>query len=177
MAHKWYIVHTYSGFEHRVKISLEGRIKQYGLEEYFSGIVVPMEQVVEILRGEKRTSSRKIFPGYILVKMELNDNSWHLVQDTPKVTAFIGGLQNPVPLSDEEAEKIIRQMEERVLKPVPKYSFEKGDYVTVIDGPFANFNGVVDSVNPEKGKIWVLVSIFGRSTPVELEFGHVQKAG
>ena len=177
MAHKWYIVHTYSGFEHKVKVSLEERIKQYGMEEYFSGIVVPMEKVVEILRGERRTSSRKIFPGYILVKMELNDNSWHLVQDTPKVTGFIGGLQNPVPLSDEEAEKIIRQMEERALTPVPKYSFEKGDHVTVIDGPFANFNGVVDNVNPEKGKIRVLVSIFGRSTPVELEFGHVQKAG
>jgi len=177
MAHKWYIVHTYSGFEHRVKVSIEERIKQYGMEEYFSGIVVPMEKVVEILRGERRTSSRKIFPGYILVRMELNDNSWHLVQDTPKVTGFIGDLQNPAPLSDEEAEKIIRQMEERALKPVPKYSFEKGDHVIVTDGPFANFNGVVDMVSPERGKIRVLISVFGRSTPVELEFGHVQKAG
>lgn len=177
MAHKWYIVHTYSGFEYKVKVSIEERIKQYGMEEYFSEIVVPREQVVEILGGEKRTSERKIFPGYIMVKMELNDSSWHLVQDTPKVTGFIGGLKNPAPLSDEEAEKIIRQMEERALKPVPKFSFEKGDNVTVIDGPFANFNGVVDNVNPEKGKIRVLVSIFGRSTPVELEFGHVQKAG
>jgi transcriptional antiterminator NusG len=150
MAHKWYIVHTYSGFEHKVKVSIEERIKQYGMEEYFSGIVVPMEKVVEILKGERRT---------------------------PKVTGFIGGLQNPAPLSDEEAEKIIRQMEERALKPVPKYSFEKGDHVIVTDGPFTNFNGVVDNVSPERGKIRVLISVFGRSTPVELEFGHVQKAG
>ncbi len=177
MEHKWYIVHTYSGFEHKVKASIEERIKQHGMEEYFSDIVVPMEKVVEILGGERRTSSRKVFPGYILVHMELNDKSWHLVQDTPKVTGFIGGLKNPVPLSDEEAEHIIRQMEERELKPVPKYSFEKGDHVTVTEGPFANFNGVVDKVSPEKGKIRVLVSIFGRSTPVELEFGSVQKAG
>ncbi|HID98653.1 MAG TPA: transcription termination/antitermination protein NusG [Thermodesulfobacteriaceae bacterium] len=176
MAHKWYIVHTYSGFENKVKATLEERIKQHGMEELFSEIVVPTEKVVEIVKGEKRTSNRKVYPGYILVKMELNDDSWHLVQDTPKVTGFVGGLQNPVPLPEGEAEKIIQQMEERSLKPIPKYRFEKGDQVIVTEGPFANFNGIIDEVKPDKGKVRVLVSIFGRSTPVELEFGHVQKA-
>ncbi len=177
MEHKWYIVHTYSGFENKVKLSLEERIRQHGMEEYFSGVVVPTEKVVEVLRGERRTSSRKVFPGYILVHMYLNDYTWHLVQDTPKVTGFIGGLENPVALPDKDAEKIIHQMEERALTPIPKHSYEKGDHVTVTDGPFANFSGVVDEVRPEKGKIRVLVSIFGRSTPVELEFQHVQKSG
>ncbi len=177
MAHKWYIVHTYSGYEAKVKAALEERIEQYGLKDYFSQIVVPTEKVVEIVKGERRTSSRKVFPGYILIKMELNNNSWHLVQDTPRVTGFVGGMENPTPLSDEEAEKIIREMEERSQKPIPKYSYKKGDKVTVTEGPFANFHGVVEEVKPEKGKVRVLVSIFGRSTPVELEFGHVQKAG
>jgi len=177
MAHKWYIVHTYSGYEAKVKAALEERIEQYGLQDNFSQIVVPTEKVVEIVKGERRTSSRKVFPGYILIKMELNNNSWHLVQDTPRVTGFVGGMENPTPLSDEEAEKIIREMEERSQKPIPKYSYKKGDKVTVTEGPFANFHGVVEEVKPEKGKVRVLVSIFGRSTPVELEFGHVQKAG
>ncbi len=175
MAHKWYIVHTYSGFENKVKASLEERIKQYGMEDKFSEIIVPTEKVVEIVKGEKRTSSRKVYPGYILIKMEFNKETWHLVQDTPKVTGFVGGQQNPVPLPEHEAEKIIRQMEERSLKPRPKYDYQKGEKVIITEGPFANFTGVVDEVKPDKGKVRVLVSIFGRSTPVELEFGHIQR--
>lgn len=177
MAHKWYIVHTYSGFENKVKDALEERVKRYSLEAFLSEIVVPTEKVVEVVKGERRTSSRKVFPGYILVRMELNNETWHLVTDTPKVTGFVGGVEQPVPLPDAEAQKIIRDMEERALKPIPKYSFEKGDGVIVTEGPFANFHGVVDEVKPEKGKVRVMVSIFGRSTPVELEFTHVQKAG
>ncbi len=177
MAHKWYIVHTYSGYENKVKTALEERIRQHGMEDLFSDVVVPTEKVIEVVKGERRTSSRKVFPGYILVKMELNNDTWHLVQATPRVTGFVGGLQNPVPLSDAEADKILRQMEERSLHPVPKYHFERGDKVIVTEGPFTNFHGVIDEVKPDKGKVRVLVSIFGRSTPVELEFGHVQKAG
>jgi len=177
MAHKWYIVHTYSGYENKVKAALEERIRQYGLEDYFSEIIVPTEKVEEVVKGKKKISSRKVYPGYILVKMELNNDSWHLVQDTPRVTGFVGGLKNPVPLSDAEADKIIKQMEERELNPVPKYKFEKGDKVIVTEGPLANFHGVVEEVRPDKGKVKVMVSIFGRATPVELEFAHVQKAG
>ncbi|MDA8162213.1 MAG: transcription termination/antitermination protein NusG [Desulfobacteraceae bacterium] len=176
MAQRWYIIHTYSGFEAKVKIALEERIKQYGLESQFSAVVVPTENVVEVVRGERKMSSRKVYPGYVLVRMEFNDETRHLVQETPKVTGFVGGSKS-VPLPDEEAEKIIHQMEERAQKPVPKYSFEKGDDVTVIEGPFANFHGVIEEVKPEKGKVRVMVSIFGRSTPVELEFAHVQKVG
>jgi transcriptional antiterminator NusG len=130
---------------------------------------------VEVVKGERRTSARKVYPGYILVKMEFNKETWHLVQDTPKVTGFVGGQHNPVPLPDHEAEKILRQMEERSLHPRPKYDYEPGEKVIVTEGPFANFTGVVEEVKPEKGKVRVLVSIFGRSTPVELEFGHIQK--
>ncbi len=176
MAHKWYIVHTYSGFENKVKSSLEERIRQYGMEDRFSAIVVPTEKVVEVVKGERRTSARKVYPGYILIKMDFDKETWHLVQDTPKVTGFVGGQHNPVPLPDHEAEKIIRQMEERSLNPRPKYDYEPGDKVIVTEGPFANFTGVVEEVKPEKGKVRVLVSIFGRSTPVELEFAHIQKA-
>ena len=177
MAHKWYIVHTYSGFENKVKASLEERIRQFGMEDRFSAIIVPTEKVVEVVKGERRTSARKVYPGYILIKMDFNKETWHLVQDTPKVTGFVGGEVNPVPLPDQEAEKIIKQMEERSLNPRPKYDYEKGDKVIVTEGPFANFTGMVEEVKPEKGKVRVLVSIFGRSTPVELEFGHIQKAG
>ncbi len=175
MAHKWYIVHTYSGFENKVKASLKERIRQYGMEDKFSKIVVPTEQVVEVVKGERRTSARKVYPGYILVKMEFNKETWHLVQDTPKVTGFVGGQHNPAPLPDSEADKILQQMEERSLNPRPKYDYEPGEKVIVTEGPFANFTGVVEEVKPEKGKVRVLVSIFGRSTPVELEFGHIQK--
>lgn len=175
MAHKWYIVHTYSGYEQKAKTSLEERIKSLKQEEFFSEVLVPTERVVELVKGEKKTSLRKFYPGYILVRMELTDETWHTVKNTPKITGFVGGKEWPAPLPDEEAQKIIDQMKEGALKPKPKFLFEKGDEVRVIDGPFTNFNGIVDEVKPEKGKLRVLVSIFGRSTPVELEFVQVSK--
>ena len=175
MALKWYIVHVYSGFENKVKASLKERIALSSDPEKFGEIVVPTEEIVELVKGKRKTSSRKFYPGYILVRMELNDETWHIVNDTAKVTGFLGGRERPTPLSDEEAERILNRMEAGKLKPQPKYLFEPGDEIRVIDGPFANFNGVVEEVNPEKGKIRVLVSIFGRSTPVELEFVQVTK--
>ena len=171
----WYIVHTYSGFEHKVKANLEGRIKTLGQEKYFGRILVPTEQVIELKRGQKRTSSRKFYPGYIMVQMVLNQNTWHTVRDTAKVTGFVGGDTRPSPVPDNEAERIIQQMEEGISKPKPKYTFEEGDEVRVIDGPFNNFQGVVQEVNPEKEKLRVLISIFGRLTPVELDFIQVSK--
>lgn len=175
MAHKWYIVHTYSGFEHKVKIALEDRIKGQGKEDFFSDILVPTEKVVELVKGERKTSSRKFYPGYIMVKMELDEETWHLVQDTPKVTGFVGDKNKPVPIPDEEAQKVIEQMAEGAIRPKPKFFFEEGDEIQVIDGPFSNFNGVVDEVKPDKGKVRVLISIFGRATPVELDFVQVAK--
>lgn len=175
MAKYWYIVHTYSGFENKVKSALEERIKSQGKDSLFGQVLVPTEKVIELVKGQRRASSRKFYPGYILVQMELNDDTWHLVRDTPKVTGFIGNQERPIPLSDEEAEAIIQQMQEGAEKPRPKFRFEKGDEVRVVDGPFANFNGVVDEVIPEKGKVRVLVSIFGRSTPVELDFVQVNR--
>jgi len=175
VALKWYIVHTYSGFEHKVKKSLKERIKALGQEKFFGQILVPTEQVVELKKGQKKTSSRKFYPGYILVQMELNDETWHTVKDTAKVTGFVGGGVKPTPIPDEEAEKIIKQMEEGFTKPKPKYQFEEGDEVRVIDGPFSNFQGVVEEVKPDKEKLRVLITIFGRSTPVELDFIQVNK--
>lgn len=175
MSHKWYIVHTYSGYEQKVKTALEERVKSLNQEQFFLDVVVPTEKVVELIKGERKTSSRKFYPGYILVHMELTDETWHTVKDTPKVTGFVGGKEHPAPLPDEDAQKIIDQMKEGILKPKPKFLFEKGDEVCVIDGPFTNFNGVVDEVKPEKGKVRVLVSIFGRATPIELEFVQVAK--
>lgn len=175
MAKQWYIVHTYSGFEQKVKKSLLERIKAEGKSEFFGEILVPTEKVVELVKGQPRSSSRKFYPGYILVQMELNDDTWHLVRHTPKVTGFIGSQEKPIPLSEEEAQAIIQQMEEGVQKPRPKYQFEKGDEVRVVDGPFASFNGIVDQVIPEKGKVRVLVTIFGRSTPVELDYVQVHR--
>ena len=172
---KWYIVHTYSGFENRVKKNLEERIKKLENENFFGQIIVPTEQVIELRGGKKKTSSRKFFPGYILVQMVLNEDTWHTVRNTAKVTGFLGGEVKPTPIPDEEAEQIIHQMEEGVSKPKPKYRFEEGDEVRVIDGPFSNFQGVVDEVKPDKEKLRVLISIFGRSTPVELEFIQVNK--
>ena len=172
---KWYIVHTYSGFEHRVKASLEERIKALGQEEYFGQILVPIEQVVELKKGQKKTSSRKFYPGYILVQMELNDETWHTVRSTAKVTGFVGGGIKPSPIPDEEAQRIIKQMEEGIERPKPKYTFEEGDEVKVIDGPFTNFQGVVQEVKPDKEKLRVLITIFGRATPVELDFIQVNK--
>ncbi|MBW2201755.1 MAG: transcription termination/antitermination protein NusG [Deltaproteobacteria bacterium] len=175
MAFKWYIVHVYSGFENKVKKSLEERIASFTNPDKFGEVLVPTEQIVELVKGKRRESSRKFYPGYILVNMALDDDTWHVVNDTAKVTGFLGGRHKPTPLTDEEASYILNRMETGKLKPKPKYYFESGDEIRVIDGPFVNFNGTVEEVNPEKGKIRVLVSIFGRSTPVELEFVQVTK--
>jgi len=178
MAKKWYAVHTYSGFENKVKKSLEERMRQEGLEEEFGEILIPMEQVVEMVKGEKKTSKRKFFPGYVLVQMEMTDRTWHLVKGTAKVTGFVGSAKSPkdVPvISDDEVSRLTSQISEGTLKPKPKVQFEEGDQVRVIDGPFSNFNGTVEEVKPEKGKVRVLVSIFGRATPVELDFMQVEK--
>jgi len=172
---KWYIVHTYSGFENKVKASLEERIKTLSQESLFGKILVPTEKVVELKKGLKKTSSRKFYPGYIMVQMVLNEETWHTVRSTAKVTGFVGGGTMPSPVPDDEAERIIRQMEEGISKPKPKYQFEQGDQVRVIDGPFNNFQGIVDEVKPDKEKLRVLITIFGRSTPVELDFIQVSK--
>jgi transcriptional antiterminator NusG len=173
MAFHWYVVHTYSSFENRVKLSLEERIATSGMEDFFEDILIPEEDVVELKKGEKKTTKRKFFPGYILVKMELNDDTWHLVKDTPKVTGFIGANDRPTPIPDSDVEVLKTRIDEGTLKPKPKFQFEVGDHIRVIDGPFTNFDGVVDEVKPEKGKLRVIVSIFGRSTPVELDFIQV----
>ena len=172
---KWYIVHTYSGFENRVRLTLQEKIKSLGKEEFFSQIIVPTEQVVELVKGKKKTSSRKFYPGYIMVQMALTDETWHIVQDTDKVTGFLGGKMKPVPISEEEAQRILTRMEDGRERPKPKFLFEEGDEVRVIDGPFNNFNGMVEEVKPDKAKLKVLISIFGRSTPVELDFVQVTK--
>ena len=175
MALKWYIVHVYSGFENKVKTNLDDRIASSPHKDKFGEVIVPTEEIVELVKGKRRTSSRKFYPGYILVRMELNDEPWHIVNNTAKVTGFLGGREKPAPISDKEAEQILSRMEAGKLKPQPKFFFESGDEIRVIDGPFTNFNGTVEEVNPEKGKIKVLVSIFGRSTPVELDFVQVTK--
>jgi transcriptional antiterminator NusG len=176
---RWYVVHTYSGFENKAKKSLEDKIKLEGLGDQFGEILIPMEQVVEMVKGEKKTSKRKFFPGYILVQMLMNDRTWHLVKNTPKVTGFVGAAANeqPPPISDAEVTRLTTQISEGTLKPKPRVQFDDGDTVRVIDGPFANFNGTVEEVNPEKGRVKVLVSIFGRATPVELDFMQVEKTG
>lgn len=171
----WYIVHTYSGFENRVKTTLQEKIKSLGKGEYFGKIVVPTEQVVELVKGKKKTSSRKFYPGYLMIQMVLTDETWHIVQDTDKVTGFLGGRTKPVPISEDEAQRILARMENGKEKPKPKFLFEEGDEVRVIDGPFTNFNGMVEEVKPDKAKLKVLISIFGRSTPVELDFVQVTK--
>ncbi len=175
MAMKWYGVHTYSGYENKVKLSLEERIRSLRVEDYFGEVLIPSETVVELKKGERRTSTRKFFPGYILVRMELNDETWHVVKDTPKVTGFVGGGKEPATIPDEEVAKITARMEEDVERPKPKVAFEVGETVRVVDGPFLNFTGVVEDVKPEKAKLKVMVSIFGRVTPVELEFIQVEK--
>lgn len=179
MAKRWYVVHTYSGSEQKAKAALEERVRSLGKAELFGQVLVPAEKVVELVKGEKKTSTRKFFPGYILVNMELNDETWHLVRSTPKVTGFVGGATEPdsIPsVPDEEVAGITQQMEEGAVKPKPKMLFEAGESVKVIDGPFQDFNGVVEEVRPDKGKLRVLISIFGRSTPVELDFVQVEKA-
>ena len=175
MALRWYVVHTYSGYENKVKLALEEKVRAMGLEEKVTDVLIPSEAVVELVKGERRTSNRKFFPGYVLVQMELDDQTWHLVRGTPKVTGFIGSRTEPAVIPDEEVDLIKQQMAEGKEKPKPKYSFEKGDSVRVVDGPFINFNGTVEEVRPDKGKLRVLVSIFGRPTPVELDFIQVTK--
>jgi transcriptional antiterminator NusG len=177
LAKRWYIVHAYSNFEHKVKSSLEERIKLAGLEDKFGEILVPTEEVVEMREGQKRRSERKFFPGYVLVNMEMDDETWHLVKDVPKVLGFIGGASDrPAPISDKEAEAILQRVKEGVDKPRPKVLFEPGEVVRVTDGPFNDFNGVVEHVNYDKNRLRVAVQILGRSTPVELDFGQVEKA-
>jgi transcriptional antiterminator NusG len=176
LAKRWYIVHAYSNFEHKVKSSLEERIKLAGLEDKFGEILVPTEEVVEMREGQKRRSERKFFPGYVLVNMEMDDETWHLVKDVPKVLGFIGGASDrPAPISDKEAEAILQRVKEGVDKPRPKVLFEPGEVVRVTDGPFNDFNGVVEHVNYDKNRLRVAVQILGRSTPVELDFGQVEK--
>lgn len=176
MAMRWYVVHAYSNYEHQVKRSLEERIQREGLQECFGKILVPTEEVVEMRMGQQRKSDRKFFPGYVLVQMELTDETWHLVRDVPRVLGFIGGSSDrPAPISDKEADTILNRVEEGVNKPKPKVLFEAGEVVRVIDGPFKDFNGVVEEVNYDKSRLRVSVLIFGRSTPVELGFGQVEK--
>jgi transcriptional antiterminator NusG len=176
MALRWYVVHAYSGFENQVKKSLEERIERFGMQEKFGRILVPMEEVVEMREGQKKRSERKFFPGYVLVQMDMDDESWHLVKDVPKVLGFIGGTTDkPAPIPDREADAILQRIQEGVDKPRPKVLFEPGEVVRVTDGPFNDFNGIVEEVNYEKSRMLVAVQIFGRSTPVELEFGQVEK--
>jgi transcriptional antiterminator NusG len=172
VALKWYIIHTYSGFEQKVKNAIMERAKARGLEQFVADVLVPTETVEEMVKGERKLSSRKFYPGYVLVHMELNDDTWHLVKDTPKVTGFIGSKDEPVAIPEEDAAKIIAQMQEGVLRPKPKIKFEQGDKVQVTDGPFTNFTGVVDEVRPDRGRVRVMISVFGRPTPVEWSYAR-----
>jgi transcription termination/antitermination protein NusG len=173
---KWYVVHAYSGFEIKAKQALEERIRMHNMDKYFGQIHVPQETVVELVKGQKKTSNRKFFPGYILVQMDLNQDSWHLVKETPKITGFVGDATDPSPLTEDEVKRVLNQVEEGTSSPRSKMAFEQGESVKVIDGPFTDFNGTIEEVKPEKGKVKVLISIFGRATPVELDFMQVEKA-
>ncbi len=171
----WYIVHTYSGFEKKVAESLGQRVQAYGLQEDIGEILIPTEDVVEMRAGKKVVSSKRFFPGYILVEMNMTDNAWHVVKNTPKVTGFVGAGAKPTPLTKEEVDQILTQVRTAAEKPKPKYTFDKGDQVRINEGPFAGFNGTVDEVNTDKNTLKVMVTIFGRSTPVELDFLQVEK--
>lgn len=176
MSKRWYVVQAYSGFEKNVQKTLKERIAREGMDDYFGQILVPVEEVVDIKNGRKTISERKFFPGYVLVEMEMSDDSWHLVKSTPRVSGFIGGTANrPMPISQREVDAILQQVKSGVEKPKPKVEFEVGQQVRVNEGPFADFNGVVDEVNYERNKLRVSVQIFGRETPVELEFNQVEK--
>lgn len=176
MSLRWYVIHAYSNYENQVKRSLEERIRRSGLDEYFGKILVPTEEVVEMRMGQQRKSERKFFPGYVLVQMELNEETWHLVKDVPRVLGFIGGTSDkPAPITDVEAEAILSRVQEGATKPKPKVLFEVGEVIRVVEGPFKDFNGVVEEVSYEKSRLRVSVLIFGRSTPVELDFGQVEK--
>ena len=176
MSKKWYIVHTYSGHEAKARQALIERARTMNAEEKFDEILIPEENVVEVVKGEKRTSKRKFFPGYILVHMDLDDETWHVVRGTPKITGFVGGGTQPTPISHEEVARMSQQIKEGAIKPKPKIRFEQGENVRVVSGPFANFSGFVDEVKPDKEKVRVLVQVFGRATPVELDFMQVEKA-
>jgi transcription termination/antitermination protein NusG len=177
MGLQWYVVHAYSNFEHKVKESLVERVRRAGLQDKFGEVLVPTEEVVEMREGQRRKSERKFFPGYVLVQMEMDDETWHLVKEVPKVLGFIGGSSDkPAPITDKEAQAILNRVQEGVDKPRPKVLFEPGEVVRVTEGPFNDFSGVVENVNYEKSKVRVAVQILGRSTPVELDFGQVEKA-
>ncbi len=175
MAMRWYIVHAYSNFERKVADSIKERAVSSGLDDRFEEVLVPMEEVVEMRRGRKVASERKFFPGYVLVKMDLNDETYHLIKDTPKVTGFLGTENKPIPITEEEAGRILQQVQEGVERPKPSVTFEIGEQVRVADGPFASFNGLVEEVDEERARLKVAVSIFGRATPVELEYAQVEK--
>lgn len=176
MALRWYVVHAYSGFENQVQRSLEERVERSGMQDKFGQILVPTEEVVEMREGQKRSTARKFFPGYVLVQMDMDDETWHLVKDVPRVMGFIGGTSDrPAPISDREAQSILDRIQEGVEKPRPKVLFEPGEVVRITEGPFNDFNGVVEDVDYEKSRLRVAVLIFGRSTPVDLEFGQVEK--
>ncbi len=175
MTMRWYIVHAYSNFERKVAESIKERAAAAGLSDQFEEVLVPMEEVVEMRRGRKVASERKFFPGYVLVKMEMNDQTYHLIKATPKVTGFLGTENKPIPITEEEAGRILQQVQEGVERPKPSVTFEIGEQVRVADGPFASFNGLVEEVDEERARLKVAVSIFGRATPVELEYGQVEK--
>lgn len=172
---QWYIVHTYSGFENKVSESLQQRVNAYGLEAEIGDVLIPTEDVVEMRGGKRVVSSKRFFPGYILVEMQMSDHAWHVVRNTPKVTGFVGAGSKPTPLTREEVDQILRQVTVAAEKPKPKYTFDKGDQVRINEGPFTSFNGVVDDVNLDKNTVKVMVTIFGRATPVELDFLQVEK--
>ena len=174
---RWYIVHTYSGYEKKAKQALLERSKALGKEDHFDEILIPEEQVVEMVKGERRTSKRKFFPGYIIVRMVLDDETWHIVRDTPRITGFVGGAgHRPTPIADDEVVRMTQQVREGAQKPKPRISFEEGENVRVTNGPFANFQGFVDEVRPDKEKVRVMVQVFGRATPVELDYTQLEKA-
>ena len=175
MAARWYVIHVYWGFEKKVAQSIEEQARQSGLAERIDQVLVPVEEVVEMRRGAKVNAERKFFPGYVLVKMDMSDETWHLVKNTPKVTGFLGGGGRPMPITDAEAERIMHQVQEGIERPKPSITFEIGEQVRVCDGPFTSFNGMIEDIDEERARVKVAVSIFGRSTPVELEYSQVEK--